>query len=147
MHETGIGVLDILAILIFLAAVFSCVNVHWLKLPSTIGLMTQSLIISIMIVLIGFMVPEIRQSAADILDSFDFSEVLMQIMLSFLLFAGAINVNFKKLQEEKRGILILATVGTLLSTFIIGGITFVFLPLLGIEVEFIYCLPFTSCSS
>jgi CPA1 family monovalent cation:H+ antiporter len=142
MHELSIGVLDILAILIFLAAVFSFVNVHWLKLPSTIGLMTQSLIISITIVIIGFMVPEVRQSAAEILDSFDFSEVLMQIMLSFLLFAGAINVNFKKLREEKKAVFSLATIGILISTFLIGGITYSFLPLLGIEVEFIYCLLF-----
>ncbi len=142
MHEATIGVLDILAILIFLAAVFSFVNTHWLKLPATIGLMTQSLVISLTIVLIGILVPEIRDSAAEILDSFDFSEVLMQVMLSFLLFAGAINVNFKKLVEEKGAILILATVGTLLSTFIIGFATFFFLPYLGINVELIYCLLF-----
>ncbi len=142
MHEATIGVLDILAILIFLAAVFSFVNTHWLKLPATIGLMTQSLVISLVIVLIGVLVPEIRNSAAEIMASFDFSEVLMQVMLSFLLFAGAINVNFKKLVEEKGAILILATVGTLLSTFIIGFTTFFFLPLLGINVELIYCLLF-----
>ena len=142
MHESGIGVLDILAILIFLAAVFSFVNTHWLKLPATIGLMTQSLVISVSIVAIGIMIPTVRETAAEILDSFDFSEVLMQVMLSFLLFAGAINVNFKKLIEEKGAILILATVGTLISTFIIGGATFFFLPFLGIEVEFIYCLLF-----
>lgn len=142
MHEVTIGVLDILAILIFLAAVFSFVNTHWLKLPATIGLMTQSLIISLLIVLMGYMVPKIRESAAMIMSSFDFSEVLMQVMLSFLLFAGAINVNFKKLVEEKAAILLLATFGSVLSTFIIGFATFFFLPLLGINVELIYCLLF-----
>ncbi len=142
MHEASVSILDILAILIFLAALFSFVNTHWLKLPATIGLMTQSLIISIGIVIVGFIIPEVKDSASEILDSFDFSEVLMQIMLSFLLFAGAINVNFKKLHEEKGSVMILATFGTLLSTFLIGGATFLLLPLLDINVEFIYCLLF-----
>ena len=142
MHELTISVLDILAILIFLAALFSFVNTHWLKLPATIGLMTQSLVISLLIVAVGLMIPDVKNAAAGIMSSFDFSEVLMQIMLSFLLFGGAINVNFKKLYEEKGSIIILATVGTLLSTFIIGAATYAFLPLLDINVEFIYCLLF-----
>lgn len=143
MHELSIGVLDILAILVFLAAAFSFVNIHFIKLPSTIGLMTQSLIISIAIVFLGMLFPSIRSSAAGILDAFDFSEVLMQIMLSFLLFAGAINVNFKKLYEERKAILTLATVGTLLSTFLIGYATFYILPIIGITgVELIHCMLF-----
>lgn len=142
MHELSIGVLDIVAILVFLAAAFSFFNVYFIKLPATIGLMTQSLIISISIVIAGILFPEMRHSAKEIMNSFDFSEVLLQIMLSFLLFAGAINVNFRKLNEERKSIITLATIGTLISTFIVGGLTFIILPFLGLHVDFIYCLLF-----
>jgi CPA1 family monovalent cation:H+ antiporter len=137
-----VSVLDIIAILVFLAAAFTFINVRFLRLPSTIGLMTLSLGISVTIVLLGFVLPEMRATAAEILESFDFSEVLLHIMLSFLLFAGAINVNFRKLSEERWTVLALATLGTLMSTFIVGTITFYVLPLLGLQVEFIYCLLF-----
>ncbi len=134
--------LDIIAILIFLSAFFTFLNIRFLRLPSTIGLMILSLLISLSIVGLGYFFPVIRIEAAQILNNFDFSEVLLNIMLSFLLFAGAINVNYSALFQEKWTVLALATMGTLMSTFIVGTITFYVLPLIGLNVEYIYCLLF-----
>ena len=137
------GILDLITLLIFLAAVFTLVNITLLRLPSTIGLMAIALLSSIVIVLIGLAFPPLMNGAAHIVQEFDFKEVLLNVMLNFLLFAGALSVDLSKLLEERVPIIVLATVGTLMSTFIVGYLMFYFaFPLLGLEVELIYCLLF-----
>ncbi len=137
------GILDLITLLIFLAAVFTLVNITLLRLPSTIGLMAIALLSSIVIVLIGLAFPPLMNGASHIVEEFDFKEVLLNVMLNFLLFAGALSVDLSKLLEERVPILVLATVGTLMSTFIVGFIMFYLaFPLIGLEVELIYCLLF-----
>ncbi len=136
------SVLGIITLLIFLAALFTFINIRFLKLPSTIGLMILALIMSVVIVGMGYFWPELKEGAANIMTKFDFSTVLLEIMLSFLLFAGALHINLQKLAEERYPILALAFFGTLLSTAIVGFITFYVFNALGIEIEFIYCLLF-----
>jgi CPA1 family monovalent cation:H+ antiporter len=137
-------VLDLIALLVFLAAVFTFINIHYIKLPGTIGLMMQALVMSLIIVGIGFVFPPIRQLAESIMLEFDFSTVLLNIMLSFLLYAGALHVDIDKLKEEALSVFVLAIIGTLLSTFIIGTSIYYFLGLfdLPIHVQYIYCLLF-----
>ncbi len=140
----AMSVLDLLALLVFLAAVFTFINIHYLKLPATIGLMILALAMSIIIVGIGMLYPPLREGAEGIMKNFDFTEVLLNIMLNFLLFAGALHVDFQKLKEEFAPILVLAFFGTLLSTFLVAvGIYYVidFLQV-GFEVKFIHCLLF-----
>ncbi|MFY0626656.1 MAG: sodium:proton antiporter [Reichenbachiella sp.] len=136
------GILDLITLLIFLAAVFTLVNITLLKLPSTIGLMAIALMSSIIIVVMGIAFPTIMSGAGHIVEEFDFKEVLLNVMLNFLLFAGALSVDLSKLLEERIPIIVLATLGTLMSTFIVGGLMWYGFPLLGVEVEFIYCLLF-----
>ena len=76
------------------------------------------------------------------MEAFDFTEVLLHVMLSFLLFAGAVSVNLKSLLQEKWPVLILATFGVLVSTFLVGGMLFYTLQFIGYPVDFIYCLLF-----
>ena len=136
------SILDLITLLIFLAAVFTLINITVLKLPSTIGLMAIALMMSVVILLLGWVVPSFTGVAESIVEEFDFQEVLLNVMLNFLLFAGALSINLKKLLEERVAVLVLATVGTLMSTFIVGTLIYYVFPLLGYEIEYIFCLLF-----
>lgn len=125
-----------------MAAVFTLINITVLRLPSTIGLMAIALMMSVVILGLGFVFPAVTRGAEHIVEAFDFKEVLLNVMLNFLLFAGALSVNLNALLEEKWPVLVLATVGTLLSTFIVGSLVFYIFPYIGVEIEFIYCLLF-----
>lgn len=134
------GVLDLITLLIFLAAVFTFINVNYLKLPSTIGLMIIALVLSILILLSGYIFPEITDLAIAIVSGFDFKDVLLDVMLSFLLFAGALSINVSSLKEERWPILIFATLGVLISTFVVGFLMFYVFGFFGYEIDLIYCL-------
>ena len=136
------AVLDFITILIVLAAFFLLMNVKFLKLPSTIGLMIMALSLSLFIIFGEVIFSTLKEMATGLMTKYDFSEVLFQVMLSFLLFAGALEMDLGKLGEEKWMILILATVGVLISTFVVGYIMFFALPFVNIQLDFMYCLLF-----
>ncbi len=136
------SILDLITLLIFLAAVFTLINITVLKLPSTIGLMAIALMMSVVILLLGWLFPALTGVAESIVEEFDFQEVLLNVMLNFLLFAGALSINLKKLLEERVAVLVLATVGTLMSTFIVGTLIFYVFPVLGYKIDYIFCLLF-----
>jgi len=136
------GILDLLTLLIFLAAVFTLINITVLKLPSTIGLMVIALAMSVVILLMGYIFPGISEIATHLVEEFDFQEVLLGVMLNFLLFAGALSIDLRKLVEEKWPIMILALGGTLMSTFIVGTLIFYAFQLVGRPVDIIYCFLF-----
>lgn len=136
------SVFELIAVLVSLAALFAFINVHYLKLPSTIGLMVLALCLSGAVMVLSFGIPALLEVTRSILLNYDFSTVLLDVMLSFLLFAGALEVNLRKLREEKWPILILATAGVLLSTFLVATLAYGILPLLGLEVGYVYCLLF-----
>ena len=136
------NILDIITLLVILASVFSLVNIKLLRLPSTIGLMAIALVMSIVIMGIGRIYSPLSDFASHLMEEFDFTEVLLHIMLSFLLFAGAISIDLKKLMEERWPILILATFGVLLSTFLVGTLLYYTMGLVGLPVDYIYCLLF-----
>ena len=95
------SILDLITLLIFLAAVFTLINITVLKLPSTIGLMAIALGMSVVILPSGWLFPSITGVAESIVEEFDFQEVLLNVMLNFLLFAGALSINLKKLLEDR----------------------------------------------
>jgi CPA1 family monovalent cation:H+ antiporter len=104
--------------------------------------MMQALVLSLLIVGIGFFIPGLREGAEGVMRNVDFSTVLLNIMLSFLLYAGALHVDIDKLKEESASVFILAIFGTLLSTFIIGTSIYYLLGMfeLPMEVQYIHCL-------
>ncbi len=114
------GVLELLTVLLLLASFFSIINLRILKLPQTIGLMVLAIALSLFILAIGLVFPSILDSVSTIVKSFDFEILLIDIMLPFLLFAGAISVNVHELLKDKVTILLLATFGVLFSTFVVG---------------------------
>ena len=114
---------DIASILIVLAAGFGYLNHQILKLPSSIGLVVVSLLASLGVILIDWLIPSstMTEDARAFVGGIDFYDAVMNGMLGFILFAGALHVDFSDLAEERWTVLLTATVGLLLSTFIVGA--------------------------
>lgn len=137
-----------LAILIIIATVFAYLNSRILKLPSTIGIMVISIVFSVLLVVLGSFDQQPLDRISRLIRNIDFTQLLMGGMLYFLLFAGAIQINIKDLQEQKLSIILFSTISVIISTFVVGFaiyyiLGFVF-PLIGVnaEVSLIYCLLF-----
>ncbi|WP_223557994.1 cation:proton antiporter [Chryseobacterium lathyri] len=129
--------------LIVLASIFAYLNYRFLKLPSTIGIMVIAIVVSIFLVMFGETVlPRTFGHLNKLMNSIDFTEVLMGAMLNFLLFAGGIHININDLKEQFRPVLIFSTAGVVISTFVVGFGMFYLLPFLGIQLPFIFCLLF-----
>ena len=140
-------ILELTTILLSLASVFSIINLRLLKMPQTIGLMILALILSILVTAVGIVFPNVFETVSQITKEFDFSLVLINVMLPFLLFAGAISINLQDLLEDKLTILLLATFGVFFSTFVVGSGLFwvVQQPVFGLNeigLSFVDCLLF-----
>ena len=116
-----ISVLELATILLGLASVFSLINLRVLKLPQTIGLMILAIALSVSILVLGWVFPNFLESVIFLTEQFDFSELLVNVMLPFLLFAGAISVDVHELLKDKVTVLFLATFGVVFSTFAVGS--------------------------
>ncbi|MEO4006623.1 sodium:proton antiporter [Flavobacterium sp. CAU 1735] len=130
------------SILLVLASFFAYLNLRFLKLPSTIGVMIIAMITSIILVVFGHIFPDTLTRFSKLIAEFDFTEVLMGAMLNFLLFAGAIHINMLDLKEQRWPIIVFSTLSVILSTFIVGVLLYNILILLSLEIPFIYCLLF-----
>lgn len=131
------------SVLIVLASVFAYINHRILKLPSAIGIMVIAIVVSVTLVASGDnFLPKTTTHLTDLINNFDFTEVLMGAMLNFLLFAGGIHINIKDLREQFGPVLIFSTVGVVISTIAVGFGTYYLLPYVGITMPFIYCLVF-----
>jgi CPA1 family monovalent cation:H+ antiporter len=130
------------SILIVLSAGFAYINFRVLKLPNAIGLMLVSLIFSFFILIMGYYFPAFKDNIALKMNSINFSELLLESMLSFMLFAGAIHIKFKDLNNEKLSILLFSTISVLISTFIIGFASYYLLNYMGIPVQLIHAMLF-----
>ncbi|MEL6193802.1 MAG: sodium:proton antiporter [Bacteroidota bacterium] len=133
---------EIIAGLVFLAAIFGYINVRFLKLPTTIGLMLITLLYTIGVLALSYFDDTLLKIEAELIRQIDFETVVMDYMLSFLLFAGALHTNFQKLKKHAGPIIGFATIGVTLSTFLIGTLTFYLLQILGTPISYIYCLLF-----
>ncbi|MDH3281089.1 MAG: sodium:proton antiporter [Gammaproteobacteria bacterium] len=136
-------ILHLSAILITLAAVFSYLNHRFIGLPTTIGVMLIALVFSLGLVAAGKLgVGDVYARAERLIEEVDFNVALMHGMLSFLLFAGALHVNLDDLAKRKWVIASLATVGVVMSTFLVGTLVWGMLWFLGFDISYLYCLLF-----
>lgn len=134
---------EITTVVIVLTALFSFINSQTLRLPTTIGVLIVALLLSLALVFLGFLgFAGIKETSTSLLLKVDFNETLMHGMLSFLLFAGALQININDLASEKWIITILATVGVVVSTLVVGGMTWAMCHLAGLPMPFLNCLLF-----
>ena len=134
--------LDIPAILLILATIFGAINYKFVKLPHTIGLMIVALVASLSLIALDLTFPSLGMSILvnEFLGNIDFNVTLMQGMLSFLLFAGALHVDLDQLLENKWTILTFASIGVLVSSFVIGGGFWIISGAVGLSLPFLVCL-------
>ena len=134
--------LDIPAILLLLATIFGAINYKFVKLPHTIGLMIVALVASLSLIALDLIFPSLGMSIVvnKFLENIDFNVTLMQGMLSFLLFAGALHVDLDQLLENKWTILTFASIGVLISSFVIGGGFWLISGAVGLSLPFLVCL-------
>ncbi len=137
-------IFEIAALLLGLSAAFGHINHKLLKLPHTIGLVIIALMASGFIIAANFLFPQFGISVAmtNMLKQIDFDEVLLKGMLSFLLFAGAVHIDLDELVERKWAIGLMATLGVLISTFIIGGAMWFLMSFTSQKLPFTWALVF-----
>jgi CPA1 family monovalent cation:H+ antiporter len=134
---------QLVGLLITISAVFSYLNFKFLKLPTTIGVMLMALSVSLLALGLDHLGwGDLKQMAAGVLKQVDFNEALMQWMLSFLLFAGALQVNFCELAEQKWAVGILAVLGVVISMLVFGTAIFYGFAMVGHSLEYSSCLLF-----
>ena len=141
--------LELATLLLLLASLFSIINLRLLKLPQTIGLMVLAIFLSAGVLIAGQISPGFLSFATSLTEEFDFSVLLIDVMLPFLLFAGAISVNVHELLKDKLTILLLASFGVVFSTFAVGTGLFWLIeqPLFGLSelgLSYVDCLLFGS---
>ena len=131
---------EIFAIIISMTALFGWINERFIKLPTAIGLMLVSLLMSLG--LIFFATDAMQVWVKDILVGLDFNDLVMNGMLSVLLFAGALHVNLNDLSKQGWPIFVLASVGVITSTFIVGTLTYYMLNFFDLHISYTYALVF-----
>lgn len=136
------SIFGIITLLTVISALFSYINVRFLKLPTTIGLMIMAMIFTLGISISSLFTDVILNNAVSIISSIDFKEVILDVMLSFLLFAGALHTKFAQLKVQRYPILMFATVGVLISTFLIGTLAFYLLNYLQLPITYLQALLF-----
>lgn len=136
------GWFEIAGVIMTLAALFAFVNARFLHWPATIGLMAMALLTSTLLILVGQALPSVRESATAFMEAVDFDTALMEVMLGFLLFAGALHIDLVGLRDKGWVIGALATVGVVLSTLVVAALTFGIFKALGQDVSPLLCLLF-----
>ncbi len=140
-------VFQIIAILISLTAIFSYLNYRYFKLPATIGVMLIALLMSLGLIGAGIFAPWIRDGAVSLTRQIDFNHALMQGMLCFLLFAGALHIDLNDLADQKGVIATFSIMGVVISMFVFGTLIHFVLGWLGFELSYVWCLLFGAAIS
>jgi CPA1 family monovalent cation:H+ antiporter len=134
--------LELIGILLTAVAILGYFNHRVLGLPDTIGITAMGLLVSLLLAFAGNVVPGASSWARDLADRFDFSDLVLHGMLSVLLFAGSLHVNIAELARQKLPVLVLSTVGVLLSTALVGWGAYALLQAVGVSVRLENCLLF-----
>jgi len=117
------GAFPVFAAVLVVAALFSFVNDRFVKLPSTIGVMTLALAASVLLTLLNALGLPLAGVAQRLIERVHFRETLLNVVLAFLLFAGSLEIDLSELRSEKLTVGLLATIGVLISTAILTALT------------------------
>ena len=131
-----------LIILICLSAMFAYINQRWIKLPFVIGLFLLSTVLSIGILTSQFWVEVPNDRFHDLIEKAHIEKIIIDVLLGFLLFAGALHTDWTKLKSQIRPISVFALFGVIFSTIIIATLFYYTTHLLQVPIAFTYCLLF-----
>ena len=132
----------ILAVITTIAAIFSWLNHRFIRLPNTIGLMVLSLAFSLFLVIVSKLYAPAADPLKRMLLEVEFDRTLLHSMLGAMLFAGALHLNINDLLGRRYIIVLLATIGVITSTVIVGIASWLLLQGLGFSIELIHCFLF-----
>ena len=136
-------IMELVGLMMTLAVLIAYVNHRFVHLQTTTAITLGSLLFSLVLIAIGHTeYASFEQQAEGLLRRIDFHAVLMDGMLSFLLFAGGLTVDFNDLKSRKWEVGVLATLGTLASAFMVAGAAYVISGWIHHQIPFIYCLLF-----
>ena len=130
------------SIIIALSAMFGYVNARFLRLPNTIGLMIVAIGFTLFLFATTLFTDRFLDGAHYLISLIDFQDVLLNVMLGFLLFAGAIHTNFDQLRVQRWPVLVFSTLGVLISTFLCATLVYFGFRWLQLEIPYIHCLLF-----
>ncbi|GAP25690.1 Na+/H+ antiporter [Gluconobacter frateurii NBRC 101659] len=138
-HMNSLG---LFALLMVGATCFGVLNERLLKLPMTIGILLISMVISMMVMLINPLIPgyDLQHIPRSLLGQVNLPETFLEGALSFLLFAGAMQVNLGLLLARGKAVAALAIFGTVLAVALLAGAAWFVFPLLGMQVPFSWCV-------
>jgi CPA1 family monovalent cation:H+ antiporter len=134
--------LGFLAILLTLSAVFGVINHRTLRLPNTVSVLVISLLVSLVMLAADPFIPgySLRALFNTLLGTVNLPHTLLDGVLSFLLFAGALQVDLSLLWARRVAVAALVLVGTLLAVGLFGGAMWLIFPLVGPPVSLAWCL-------
>jgi CPA1 family monovalent cation:H+ antiporter len=134
--------LTIITVLLIITSAFSYLNERLIKLPGTIGVASISVAVSVLILIAGKTNSGVANIFKTLAHNIDFSTVLLNVMLGFLLFASALHFDYQKLKEQRLPVFLLSTFGVIVSAGVFGGLLFAITQLLGTNMPLIYCFLF-----
>jgi CPA1 family monovalent cation:H+ antiporter len=140
-------ILQSFSILLAIAALCAWVNYRWIKLPAAIGVMSVSLILSLVLLVLEALGLFQAVHAAAFVESFDFQDLVLHGMLAFLLFAGGLTVKLDELRNQRGAVALLSSIGVMLGAAITGYLFWIALSWIGIEVPFVVALLFGAITS
>ncbi len=134
-----LSLFEIAALLLVLSGFFGWFNHTVLKLPHTIGLLVMALVASVALLALEYAFPAlgITDTLQAAIGQIDFYSTVMEGMLAFLLFAGALHVDFSFLRSQAWAIGLMASLGVMMSTFIVGTGLYFLSGIFGMQVPFI----------
>jgi monovalent cation:H+ antiporter, CPA1 family len=138
---------DMIAFFICLAALFAYLNHKVLRLTPTVGIMVLSLVVSVAVIIAASIFPALSSSFVALIGSINFPDLLLNGMLSFLLFAGSYQIDSAGLRSERAPVLLLATAGIFISTFLVGTLLYFAISIFSASIPYIYCLLFAALIS
>ena len=133
---------NVIAIVVSITGLFSYINYKFIKLPTTIGMMAIAILFSMFLIFLQLIGLPVERHAISVLSNLHFSQTLIGGILSFLLFAGSLHVDLRELHRQKWVVLVLAVLGTLASTFIVGFLMYWVFHLFGLHVPWVFCFLF-----
>lgn len=138
------SVFDLVSLLLALTAGFAWVNHRFFRLPPSIGILVMGLAASALLVLLELAVPDVSLYAdvAELVRRIDFQTTVMNGLLAFLLFAGALHVDFAAIRSRVAVVGAMATTGVLLSTMLVGLAMWAMARLFGVEMPLLWALVF-----